>query len=311
MRTCSCFVILLGAIGNLTLDCLGTGSRQAIAQEVRSVADWESRFPGIKVKLDAMGYLQAADLSKCPLSDAKGAGDELLAFLPKQTKLRNLTLSGRGISAAGLEHVSKCLNLGALSILDGSINDEDLSILRTLTKLKELSLVRLELGNRCLAPFVNNPSLTKLRVRGADGVTDQAFGAYLPNFANLVSLELSELPIGDASLDTIAKLPKLSELNLLRTRVTSNGLRKLAGLPLKKLNLDDISTVGDEAIPAILAIPTLEFLHVGKTKITDRGVAKLSDLKNLKDLLINDTAVSEKALAELQAKLPDLKIKSK
>ncbi|AMV33160.1 Leucine Rich repeats (2 copies) [Pirellula sp. SH-Sr6A] len=311
MRTCSCFIILIGGVGSFTLDGLSVGSRPAIAQEVRSAADWEARFPGIKVKLDAMGYLQVADFSKCTFPDSAGSADAALAFLPQQSKLRNLTLSGRGLSKVGIGTVAKCENLGALSILDGPIGDDELAALRSLTKLKELSLVRLEIGNRCLAPFVNNPSLTKLRVRGAAGVTDQTIAEYLPNFANLVSLELSELAIGDASLDTIAKLPKLSELNLLRTRVTNAGLKKLAGLSLKKLNLDDIATIGDEAIPAILAIPTLEFLHLGKTKVTDQGVAELSGLKNLKDLLINDTAVSEKALAELQAKLPDLKIKSK
>lgn len=311
MRTCSCFIIVIGAIGSFTLDGLSIGSRPAIAQEVLSAADWESRFPGIKVKLDAMGNLQLADLSQCTLPDSTGSADAALALLPQQSKLRNLTLSGRGLSKVGIGTVAKCENLGALSILDGPIGDDELAPLRSLTKLKELSLVRLEIGNRCLAPFVNNPSLTKLRVRGAAGVTDQAIAEYLPNFVNLVSLELSELAIGDESLDTIVKLPKLSELNLLRTRVTNVGLKKLAGLSLKKLNLDDIATIGDEAIPAILAIPTLEFLHLGKTKVTDQGVAELSGLKNLKDLLINDTAVSEKALAELQAKLPDLKIKSK
>lgn len=283
----------------------------AIAQESRTVQEWKGMYPGVEIKLDSMGQLQFVDFSKSEWASTDGRIDEALVQLQEQSKLRHLIVGGPGITDAGLKRIARFENLGALSIVDSPITDKGLASLQSLTKLKELSLVRLSIGNESLAPLVGNSSLVKFRLRAASNVTDEAISKYLPKFTNIASLELSELAIGDASLDTIARLPKLIDLNLLRTRVTSAGINKLAGLPLKKLNLDDIPTIGDEAIPSLLAIPTLEFLHLGKTKVTDEGIAKLAELKNLKDLLINDTAVSEKAINELQAKLPNLKIKSK
>lgn len=303
--------LIIGAICCTDPLCVGSLHHKVIAQEARTVQEWKGIYPGVEVKLDAMGQLQFVDFSKSELAKTAGRIDEALIQLQGQSKLRNLIVGGPGITDAGLQRVAKFENLGALSIVDSPITDRGLVSLQTLTKLKEISLVRLSIGNESLAPFVSNSSLVKLRLRAAANVTDEAINKYLPKFTNIASLELSELAIGDASLDTISRLPKLVDLNLLRTRVTSAGIKKLTGLPLKKLNLDDIPTIGDEAISAILAIPTLEFLHLGKTKVTDDGIAKLSDLKSLKDLLINDTEVSEKAIAELQAKLPNLKIKSK
>ena len=303
--------LIIGAICCTAALCVGSLHRNAIAQETRTVQAWKGMYPGVEVKLDAMGQLQLVDFSKSELAKTAGRIDEALSQLQGQLKLRNLIVGGPGITDAGLKSVAKFENLGALSIVDSPITDRGLVALQTHTKLKEISLVRLPIGNESLAPLVGNSSLVKLRLRAAANVTDEAISKYLPKFTNIASLELSELAIGDASLDTISRLPKLVDLNLLRTQVTSAGIKRLAGLPLKKLNLDDIPTIGDEAISAILAIPTLEFLHLGKTKVTDAGIAKLSDLKSLKDLLINDTEVSEKAIADLQAKLPNLKIKSK
>ncbi|XZE32625.1 hypothetical protein SH501x_003380 [Pirellulaceae bacterium SH501] len=303
--------LIIGAICCTAPLCVGSLHRNAIAQETRTVQEWKGMYPGVEVKLDAMGQLQLVDFSKSELAKTTGRIDEALSQLQGQSKLRNLIVGGPGITDAGLQIVANFQNLGALSIVDSPITDQGLVSLQTLTKLKELSLVRLPIGNESLAPLVGNSSLVKLRLRAAANVTDEAINKYLPKFTNIASLELSELAIGDASLDTVSRLPKLVDLNLLRTRVTSAGIKKLTGLPLKKLNLDDIPTIGDEAVSAILAIPTLEFLHLGKTKVTDAGIAKLADLKSLKDLLINDTAVSEKAIADLQAKLPNLKIKSK
>lgn len=303
--------LIIGAICCTDPISVGFHTSKSFGQETRSVQEWKEIYPGVEVKLDAMGQLQFVDFSKSELANVSGRIDGALAQLQEQSKLRHLIVGGPGITDVGLQRISKFANLGALSIVDSPVTDQGLASLQFLTKLKELSLVRLPVGNESLAPFVGNSSLVKLRLRAAANVTDEAINKYLPKFTNIASLELSELAIGDASLDTISRLPKLIDLNLLRTRVTSVGIKKLAGMPLKKLNLDDIPTIGDESIPAILAIPTLEFLHLGKTKVTDQGIAKLAGLKNLKDLLINDTAVSEKGLAELQAKLPNLKIKSK
>jgi hypothetical protein len=128
---------------------------------------------------------------------------------------------------------------------------------------------------------------------------------------SLTSIELSESAIGDEALVGIGKLPKLEDLNLLRTKITPSGIGSLTKLPLKKLNLDDIAAMDDSAIESIKRFEGLEFLHLGKTKVTDKGVLELQTMSKLKDLLLNDTSVSEAAINELSKKLPGLKVRLK
>ncbi len=80
-------------------------------------------------------------------------------------------------------------------------------------------------------------------------------------------------------------------------------------LPLKKLNLDDIPAIDDAVLESIKRFQGLEFLHLGKTKVTDKGVLELEQLEKLKDLIINDTAVSAAAIDTIRRKLPDLKVR--
>jgi hypothetical protein len=73
--------------------------------------------------------------------------------------------------------------------------------------------------------------------------------------------------------------------------------------------LDDIAAMDDSAIESIKSFEGLEFLHLGKTKVTDHGVLKLQTMTKLKDLILNDTSVSEATITELNKKVPGLKVR--
>jgi hypothetical protein len=142
----------------------------------------------------------------------------------------------------------------------------------------------------------------------ASGVTQKGLKENLKRFPKLKSLDLGENQIDDTSISLLAAT-KIEDLNLLRTQVTSNGISLLSELPLTRLNLDDIRGIDDSVIPHVLKIGRLEFLHLGKTRVTDDGISKLKELKSLKDLIINNTGVTETALSALQIANPSLRIK--
>ena len=256
---------------------------------------------------DGLAHLKnAAQIEVLDLSGCLQSSDQGLASLKDLTKLRNLKLAGKEITNASLVYLAGLTELKALSLLDCGLTDEDLSIPFGINNLRELSLARTKVGDKALTAFGGNTNLAKLNLRETK-VSSQGLVDHLINFPSLTNLDLSETQIDDQALAAIAKLEMLGELNLLRTRVSNDGLAALSATKLKRLNLDDIDGVGDSGMESVSKISTLEWLHVGKTKITDTGLAKLESLVNLKELVINDTVVTENAIKALQEKIPNLK----
>nr|WP_299381728.1 c-type cytochrome domain-containing protein [Allomuricauda sp.] len=93
----------------------------------------------------------------------------------------------------------------------------------------------------------------------------------------IVSLNLSYLPITDANLDPVAKLVNLEELNLNFTQVTSDGLARLSSCDqLKSLSIS--GTMVDKGLEKVLrAFPALTTVHLWGTKISDTELQLLQD----------------------------------
>jgi len=131
----------------------------------------------------------------------------------------------------------------------------------------------------------------------------------IEKFEKLTELDLSETAVDDGAIEVIATRPALVEVNFLRTQISSKGIEKLAGLKLKRLNLDDVKGVDNSCLPAVASIKSLEFLHLGKTAVSDEGVSVLTQLKGLKTLILENTPITAGKIAELKAALPETDIK--
>jgi Leucine-rich repeat (LRR) protein len=248
-----------------------------------------------------ISQLELLDLSGC--NQVTDAG---VLSLAKLSKLKNLSLGSPSITDASLEVICQLPSLGALTLQGCTIHGPGLLHLGKLTKLKEFGLVNSSAGDLALGSLAPG-EIVKLKLR-ASGVTNQGVEKNLSRFPKLKSLDLGENQVGDSALQVIASC-KIDDLSLLRTRVTVDGIALLVGMPMKRLNLDDIRGIDDSVIPHVLKLEQLEFLHLGKTQITDAGVSKLGQLANLKDLIINDTQVSAEAVALLQESSKSLRIK--
>jgi hypothetical protein len=154
-------------------------------------------------------------------------------------------------------------------------------------------------------------SFTKLKLRSSSIASTQIVQG-IARFENVSALDLGENDLDVAAIASLAQLEKLEDLNLLRTKLSNDAVRILCESPakarLKKLNLDDNSAIDDRSIDSLLNVKPLEFLHVGKTQVSDTGIQKLSILSQLKTLIVNDTAVTQETLHQLQSKLPNLRI---
>lgn len=248
-------------------------------------------------------------ISKLELLDLSGCNqitDAGVLSLAKLSKLKNLSLGSPSITDASLEVIGQLPSLGALTLQGCSIQGPGLVHLGKLTKLKEFGLLNSGAGDLALGSLAPG-EIVKLKLR-ASGVTNQGIEKNLSRFPKLKSLDLGENQIGDAALQVIAT-SKVDDLSLLRTQVTVDGISLLVGMPMKRLNLDDIRSIDDSVIKHILAFGQLEFLHLGKTQITDAGVSQFRQLVALKDLIINDTQVSDEAVALLQESNKSLRIK--
>jgi tetratricopeptide repeat protein/Leucine Rich Repeat (LRR) protein len=101
---------------------------------------------------------------------------------------------------------------------------------------------------------------TELRFVGNENLRDGHL-AYLESSACFVALDLSGAKIGDAALDSVARLSSLRQLDLSNTNVTDAGLETLHGLS------------------------ALKILVLKGTKATPKGVAALK--KSLKDCTVD------------------------
>ena len=85
-----------------------------------------------------------------------------------------------------------------------------------------------------------------------------------------------------------------------RQRVLSPAVADLTSL--KSLSIRD-SRITDYGLKYLASMQELEYLNISG-QITDQGLPHLAKLKSLRGLTLNSRAVTQEALAAMQAKLP-------
>ena len=101
---------------------------------------------------------------------------------------------------------------------------------------------------------------------------------------NVIEMDLTEKPVGNGDLVTIAGYPHLQKLWLTKTGITDAGLADLQSLR------------------------QLRVLGLARTGITDAGLKHLGTIKSLREVWIYPTRVSDGAVAELKTALPGVRV---
>jgi len=104
---------------------------------------------------------------------------------------------------------------------------------------------------------------------------------------SLGHLSLNDSRVGDAGLAHVAKLPKLRQLDLWQTSVTSEGLRVLENAPaLQELKLMG-GLIDDAALANLKKLRYLRQLEVHGATITDEGLKHLVDYPALESFVVS------------------------
>ncbi|MBI5850107.1 MAG: hypothetical protein HZB39_03580 [Planctomycetes bacterium] len=94
---------------------------------------------------------------------------------------------------------------------------------------------------------------------------------------HVVELDLARTPIDDSALDSLARLPRLSRLDLSDTRISAAGLRKLTrAASLRTLVLVG-TTLHEDAVGVLAGMPHLETVHLWRSGLGDGELAALRD----------------------------------
>lgn len=118
-------------------------------------------------------------------------------------------------------------------------------------------------------------------------------------------IRLDRSPVNDDDLRTLAGLEdKLERLNLSRTDISDEGLRRIAQMQrLEQLRLDS-HRITDQGLAELAALKQLRFLHLLHAPIGDAGLAHLHALKQLESLYLDGTKVTDDGLARLLEAVP-------
>ena len=176
-------------------------------------------------------------------------------------------------------------DLYRISLLTGiSANRVEATSLQHFSKMKELKNLEIqdirELADADLVHLARLTSLEGLTLAGASQLTNDCI-SHLAGLTNLKRLRLSGAAITDEGLTQLRSLKNLEELSLRDTRAEGAILSSLGEIPLKQLDLPDLS---DEYAASLAGLADLEQLSCTGPSLTDRGLAHFAGLTRLTSL---------------------------
>ncbi len=210
--------------------------------------------------------------------------EKRLPFLPSRV-VRVGFLNHPGLDPECFRMMGNLRRLRSLRLLICSVSDDDISSLRAM------------------------PSLQELTVSGCRQVSDTFVEAAVRKAPNLRILELEATAITNRSLKTIASLNELETLILSRNRNINGGIGEIARQCVKLTKLDlTKTTFCDESLVGIDECMNLAELSLRDTLVTDASVSRISQIGSLKRVSLWGTDVSEDGVRKLKRAIPGVKV---
>jgi hypothetical protein len=275
-----------------------------------------------------------SDLKKLQIFNCRALNDEMAAKLSGLKGLTSLALTNTVINDATVEMIAKSFpelidldlssntnmtngvvkiiseigKLQRLTLVQNQVNDIGAQRLSKLQELRSLDLRgNMEAGDMALDVIANLHKLTAFKHRST-AVTDSGM-EYLGRNQSLESLLLQDFVITDQSGPHLAKLGKLSQLEIFRCQgFGTEGVLALKGMGLTRLTLRDLPNIDDRAMEVLDDLPQLKRLYLHElASIGDSGLKHLSALSSLELLDIWEIPQMTDASVEVISSLPHLK----
>lgn len=145
--------------------------------------------------------------------------------------------------------------------------------------------------------FQNRP-LEHLKIEGTP-LSPEAFTA-ISKIKSLKHVYIGNISIADDELAKLSSLPDLTELDLASSKISNKAIANLATFPaLQTISLVGMRHLTPEAVAALSVAPHLRHLNVSCTTLGAQNLSPLLKFKNLEELTMNHSDVSDSALAIL------------
>ena len=275
-----------------------------------------------------------SDLEKLQIFNCRSLNDEMAATLSGLNGLTSLALTNTVINDVTVEMIVKSfpnlidldlssntnMTSGVLKIVSGMGQLQRLTLVQNqvndigaqrLSKLQELRALDLrgnmEAGDMALEVVAALPKLTGLKHRST-AVTDSGL-EYLSHNQTLESLLMQDFAVTDQSGPHLAKLGKLSQLEVFRCQqFGTEGVLALKGMGLTRLTLRDLPNIDDRAMEVFDDLPKLKRLYLHEiASVSDSGLKHLAAQKSLELLDIWTVPQMTDATVDVIATLPALK----
>lgn len=314
------------------LDALGAGATSTTAADGRltgiSIEDGSDIGPD-----DVALFGRLSDLQTLRILNCRALDDALVDRLLRLAGLESLALTNSGITDDGVAALVRAFpnlveldlssntnltggsmksiaglgRLERLTLLQNRFNDLHTRRLAKMPRLATLDLRgNMEAGDMTLTMAGTLPHLESFKHRSS-AVTDDGVRG-LAASGSLESLLMQDFVITDASGPLLAKLAKLSSLEIFRCQgFGTAGVLGLAGLPLNRLTLRDLPAVGDAALAVLEKLPRLKRLYLHElTSVGDEGLRRLAAARDLEALDIWNVPRMTDATMDVIAGLPNL-----
>ena len=289
---------------------------------------------GSNLKPDDLSLFgKLSDLKTLQIFNCRTMNDEMAAKISGLQGLTSLALTNTVINDATVEMIAKSFpNLTDLDLSsNASMTGGVVKILSSMEKLQRLTLVQnrindigaqrfsklkelrsldlrgnMEAGDMALEVVADLPKLTSFKHRST-AVTDSGLEQLSRN-QSLESLLLQDFVITDQSGPHLAKLGKLSQLEVFRCQgFGTEGVLSLKGMGLTRLTLRDLPNVDNRAMEVFGELPKLKRLYLHELpSVSDAGLKHLAALKSLELLDLWTVPLMTDATIDVIETLPNL-----
>jgi serine/threonine protein kinase len=265
-----------------------TENQPADYAKERKIAEWVLKIGGqliILIDGEHVGVKSISNLPEKPFYTTN-------IYLQKNKRVKN----------ADLARISGLTFLDTLSLLETSITDEGVLLLRKLPSLKTLDLFGTDVTGRSLK-YLHEfaPNLTTLYLNYTK-VMDGGFKhlKMLPELRTVLVGDNNYL--SDTAIEILLTM-KIERLNIYSNLITGEGLQVLdPDSHIRELGLGS-NAITDQTLKHLIPVK-LEKLSLHGTKITDRAIDSLKQIKTLKSLSLKGTGVTAEGIKTLREALP-------
>lgn len=250
---------------------------------------------------------------------------ELVSDCPQLTELE---LEGRWVRYSAMQSVTKASRLESLTLLDTTVGNYGLNLVKPLSKLRRLHWESTAFNDHsplylrdlpieevvCACPRLGDAGLRHFRLLSQLRALDlrqpnvsPAGWQHLARLEQLETLRVTHAEIGQPMFTALAELDKLHTVRLEQVELTTPDLADLGRLGALEVLELRVPEFGDKHARHLAGLTRLRELDLGSTSISDAGLGAVAELSALTTLRLHHTRVTNEGLAHV-GKLANLRV---